>query len=425
MMTVNQNEAAKINRLETTKLIGPMVDKHWEDLRLAKSRGQQNVWVAGTFYLLTSSQDIPTHFMAGFASYAAGRRVGHIYFKAAEEDYQLQDSCSYHRCHMGMLGLIRKGLPLPENTWIPLPDFTILSRICKEQAHYLESLDRQFGVPMIALDVPRPYSSEHIERNVPYVEEQLREVAIPSIEKLTGKPYNMDKLKEALVLLKKTALVRNDCIDLMKNVPAPGTIFDMCVSLAPIMYLAGKPGTLEYHESLKAELEDRVAKGIAAIPGEKYRLYWDHIMMWGWLGQLSRKLASYRANIVAARYPYGMHEHAERIDPDRPLWSIADQWAGGVYDLPEMALPVISKWTEEYRLDGLLMLSSPTCRLFNGGQLDIVDEINRKYGVPGIIFEGDMVDPHFYSEAQLDTRLQALFELIDGSRYEKSASIRS
>ena len=37
-------EEYKLNRLETTKLMGPIVDKHWEELRTAKDRGQMVGW---------------------------------------------------------------------------------------------------------------------------------------------------------------------------------------------------------------------------------------------------------------------------------------------------------------------------------------------------------------------------------------------
>jgi benzoyl-CoA reductase/2-hydroxyglutaryl-CoA dehydratase subunit BcrC/BadD/HgdB len=51
--------------------------------------------------------------------------------------------------------------------------------------------------------------------------------------------------------------------------------------------------------------------------------------------------------------------------------------------------------------------------------LDIIDEIERNYGIPGIVIEADMIDPKFFSEAQIDIRLQALFEMIEARRKRK------
>ncbi|MBI4596027.1 MAG: 2-hydroxyacyl-CoA dehydratase, partial [Candidatus Tectomicrobia bacterium] len=186
-----------------------------------------------------------------------------------------------------------------------------------------------------------------------------------------------------------------------------------------------KPGTIEYYERLKEELQERVAKKVPAVlPEEKYRLYWDNYIMWGWLGPLSRKIAAYGGNMIIGRYPYLMFPHPESLDPENPIYSVADQLMRWMLPqgLPQFARKLLGQFVEDFSLDGLIMLSSPTCRLFDLGQQDIIDEIERKYGIPGIIIEGDMVDPKFYSEAQLDTRLQALFEVIDGRRKMRRVS---
>ena len=41
-----------------------------------------------------------------------------------------------------------------------------------------------------------------------------------------------------------------------------------------------------------------------------------------------------------------------------------------------------------------------------GLQSEYLDEAERKLGKPGVIIDCDMVDPAYYSEAQIHTRLQ-------------------
>jgi len=48
--------------------------------------------------------------------------------------------------------------------------------------------------------------------------------------------------------------------------------------------------------------------------------------------------------------------------------------------------------------------------------MDVIDELDKKYGVPGVIIEADMIDPDIVSDSQINTRLQALFETIDSKR---------
>jgi benzoyl-CoA reductase/2-hydroxyglutaryl-CoA dehydratase subunit BcrC/BadD/HgdB len=44
------------------------------------------------------------------------------------------------------------------------------------------------------------------------------------------------------------------------------------------------------------------------------------------------------------------------------------------------------------------------------------DGITRQLGIPAVSIGGDSCDPRFYSDAQVDTRLQALIETIDARR---------
>ena len=62
------------------------------------------------------------------------------------------------------------------------------------------------------------------------------------------------------------------------------------------------------------------------------------------------------------------------------------------------------------------MFSSKSCRMWNLSGSDVIDTLDKKYGVPGVIIEADMIDPEMFSESQIDTRLEALFETIDGRR---------
>ena len=84
----------KLHRLETTNLMGPLVDRHWEGLRTAKERGQKVAWAAGPPFIFAYAMGMPCHFMAGYASYCAARRAGDEVLDAAAEIWgDLPDTC--------------------------------------------------------------------------------------------------------------------------------------------------------------------------------------------------------------------------------------------------------------------------------------------------------------------------------------------
>ena len=45
-----------------------------------------------------------------------------------------------------------------------------------------------------------------------------------------------------------------------------------------------------------------------------------------------------------------------------------------------------------------------------------MDGVGRRLGIPAITIGGDSCDERFYSDAQVDTRLQALLETIDARK---------
>ena len=87
-----------------------------------------------------------------------------------------------------------------------------------------------------------------------------------------------------------------------------------------------------------------------------------------------------------------------------------------VQNTPAFAQEFIAQKVEEYKLDALIFLSSRTCRVWNIGQQDMLNWVEKKVGVPGVILDSDMVDSRFLSEARIDTRINALLELVDGRR---------
>ena len=412
----------KTGRLETTKLIRPMVTRHWNNIRQAHAEGRPIAWGAGLPNLITDAMDIPTHFMGGYASYCAGSGGADELLEAAEADGYLRETCSYHRMHLGNIALIEKGIPPKEQFFLPAPDLMVCFRACMEHAHYVEALYRHCKMPVIVVDVPTVYTSDEFEPAINFVVRQMKEEAIPALERFCGRKFNYDRLSELLATIKKAGMLRSECWELAAHKPAPCTIMDLVTSHGAILYGVG-PHSIEYFQSMKEELELRVANNVAAVSGEKYRLMWDHIIPWHSMGLLPRKMIAYKANILMGRYTHEMFPHPEAIDPEDPLRTIADQYVR--YWLQILTPTSISDMSGEkffidsikkYSIDGIIMHNGVTCRIYSMGQHDILTAVREKLGTPGVIFEGDMADRQFFSESQFEIRLQALLETIDERR---------
>ena len=412
----------KINRLTTTNDMRPMVDRHWAELRAAKEKGEKVAWASGPSFIFPYAMGMKCHFMAGYASYCGGIGAADDLLKLAEASGELPETCSYHRLHMGMVEAIKSGAPVNEQAILPLPDILIDGRYCTEQSHYSESFYRRMELRIVPLELPFVFEKEDRPRLKEFVYKQIKENVIPALEDVCGKPFDYDRMSEIISVLKKAATIRNKCWEFFKTKPVHWTLWDYAVSMAPVIYMMGDPAGIPFYERLLKELQERKEKGIPALApeGEKYRIYWDGWIPWAFLGKFMRKFTPNGAVCLCGRYPWEMFPHPELLDPEHPLETISD-WMYGEKGLankmaPKGSIEFVSGLVEDYSIDGLVMFSSKSCRMWNLSQRDVIDTLDKKYGIPGVIIEGDMLDPQMISDSQIDTRLQALFETIDGRR---------
>ena len=71
---------------------------------------------------------------------------------------------------------------------------------------------------------------------------------------------------------------------------------------------------------------------------------------------------------------------------------------------------------EEYAIDGMICLASRTCRAFGHTQLELIDGVSKELSIPAVVIDADHTDITYYSDAQVDTRLQALIETIEARK---------
>lgn len=414
----------KINRLKATNNIRPMVDRHWSELRMAKERGQKVAWASGPTFMFPYAMGMKSHFMAGYASYAGGIGAAEEVLKVAEMTGDLPETCSYHRLHMGMAEAVKRDIPINPDAILPLPDIMISGRFCTEMSHYAEGLYRRLDVPIVPVELPPSYNKEDVPRIKKFVYNQFKEVLIPALEDICGKPFDYDRLSEILSILKETATIRNKCWEFFQTKPSTWTLWDYAISMAPVIYMMGDPEGIPFYENLLQELQERRDNGIPAMSpdGEKYRIYWDGWIPWAFLGKFMRKFTPNGALCICGRYPWEMFPHPERMDPEHPIETYVDVFWGEdsprcfSSKSPKGSIELISELIEDYSIDGMVMFSSKSCRVWNLSQMDMIDALEKRHGIPGVVIDADMIDPAMLSDSQIDTRLQALFETIDGIR---------
>ncbi|MEE9250147.1 MAG: 2-hydroxyacyl-CoA dehydratase family protein, partial [Alphaproteobacteria bacterium] len=112
-----------------------------------------------------------------------------------------------------------------------------------------------------------------------------------------------------------------------------------------------------------------------------------------------------------------VYDFGFRHDPDRPLESLAE-YCLGCYtnrNLPQR-VAMIENYMDAYDADGFLIHSIKSCNSFSAGQLLMMREVEKRTGKPVAFIESDLVDPRYFSAANIKTRLESYFQMIDQKR---------
>jgi benzoyl-CoA reductase subunit B len=79
-------------------------------------------------------------------------------------------------------------------------------------------------------------------------------------------------------------------------------------------------------------------------------------------------------------------------------------------------IDMICNYIDEYQADGLLINSIKSCNSFSAGQLLMMREVEKRTGKPAAFIETDLVDPRYFSAANVKNRLESYFQMVKQKR---------
>jgi benzoyl-CoA reductase subunit B len=152
---------------------------------------------------------------------------------------------------------------------------------------------------------------------------------------------------------------------------------------------------------------------------EKYRLVVEGPPNWTSFREFWRMFAEEGAVVVASTYTKvgGTYDFGFRHDPDRPIDTMAEYCMGCYTNLDlQTRVGILERYVKEYEADGLLVNSVKSCNSFSAGQLMILREVEKRTGIPGTFIESDLVDPRYFSAANIKNRLESFLQMIAQKR---------
>ncbi|MGE3146857.1 MAG: benzoyl-CoA reductase subunit B [Pseudorhodoplanes sp.] len=404
-----------------------MMASHYDRLTNAKATGSKvaATFVPGNLNELIMCFDLVNNLPEVNAIQSGLRRVSGSYVLEAEKIGHSEDVCTYVKSDIGMMA---KGNIAPNGQKFPDPDVLLLSYTgCFTFMKWFELLREQYKCETIMLHTPYMGDGKITKNMIEYMVKQLKEEVIPKLERVSGVKFDIDRLRE---YLKRSAKAEDDLVHVLqsaKNKPSPiDAYFGGIYYIGPIFgAFRGTQDAIDYYSFLRQEVDARLAAGKGPVTpdgdmgSEKYRLVVEGPPNYTNFRQFWKMFYDEGAVVVASSYTKvgGVYDLGFRHNPDNPLETLAE-YCLGVYtnrSLP-MRIDMLSRYIEEYQADGLLINSIKSCNSFSAGQLLMMREVEKRTGKPAAFVESDLVDPRYFSAANIKNRLESYFQMVEQKR---------
>ena len=403
-----KDEAKEKRKIKAVKTMKEIMTAYYIDAKTAEQTGKKVAWITsgGPVEPLIAMDVIPVYPENHGAMIGASKMGVDLCEKAEAMGYS-SDLCSYARSDISCATV--NGGPIGG---LPKPDMLVCcNNICGTVLKWYEVQARFFKVPLFILDTPFCHTEFSAEAKR-YVQGQIDEY-ITFLEQACGTKLDQDRIQEVGRLSVEGQRLWQAVLDTAINRPAPLSAFDAFFHLALIVTLRGTQQAVDYYKMLLAEMQERVASGIGAVPDEKYRLLWDNLPVWFRTKWLSEKFAAQGACLVADTYTSAWCGSLKYIDENNFLETMAECYTRIYLNIgvDEMARQVM-EMVDKYGADGLVMHSNRSCKPYSLGQYDIQRIVREKKGIPTLMIEADMVDERSFSEGQIETRIEAFIEVL-------------
>jgi len=416
-----------VNRVSSVGFLNEVLIDYYRTVMQARDRGQLIAYVFDGFptEILWAMNIVPVFpqkysgmYVTQSARPGCSSGVDIFNFIEGQAGYS-QDICASARASVAMAlyndELERFGNPL----WsMPKPDLLIsANNICDTVAMYAKEIVKRYDIPAFCLDTPYIFGDPD-PNAIRYIVRQVREL-IEFLETISGQRLDRDRLVEAWINSARATVFWSQTLDLAARRPSPTCGLDITNHLLPFIMLRGTEGAAHYYRTLKAEVEERVRTGVAALPNERHRILWDIDPVYHRINYFGQRLARYGAVVVGILYTYVTALELSTAppastDPDEVIEGLARV----IYtfhlnrDL-DNRLRLVAHMVKKFGVDAMVINTNRGCKACSGLLYEVNHAVRERHGIPVLTIDCDVLDPRFFSEGQIETRVDAFLETLD------------
>lgn len=386
----------------------------WEAAR----NGQPVGWSTAIFpQELCEVFDIPVLYPENNAAAISARHFGDRFIEHAEGamGYPI-NICSYARLNMGMADMMKEpDFEKSEPAMAPPTFLCLANNSCTQLMKWYESLSRNLNIPIFFVDCLFNYQeTDPAPHRVKYVRSQIENM-IGDMETFFKKKFDQKRFLEVQKISQVNRKLFNEIVAMNSRKPAPLDGFDLFNYMAPLVICRGKESTTAIFEELKKEIQEHINNGTSTFRGEeKYRVHWEGIACWPNLGHNLKTLSRYNVNAVMNGYVTAWDVAYEPGDMDgmAKAYQVASTNSLNTIAIMDKRVKSIGKMS----CDGMLCHVNRSCKLMTFHIMVGREIVEERAKVPVANFDGDQSDTRVFSEAQFETRLQGLVEIMNENK---------
>lgn len=401
-------------------LLNEQTQELFENARLAKERGEKVGWSASIFpQEIAETLGLNILYPENHSAGIAARHQADSFLQDCEGPLGYSnDLCAYAKVNLSYASALNgeSMVEFPDGGKMVKPDLLLLTNnICNQLTKWYENLSRQMNIPIFFIDTCYNSSDYVTETRIRYVRAQIDQL-IKDLCAFTGKTWDDQRFQEVMKISQRNSFLWERANSLMDHKPAPIGGFDLFNYMSAMVCNRGKTSSTAVLEQLNAEIEEHIKNGTSTFPvEEQYRVSWDGIACWPYLSHNLRTLKKYGINMVASSYGKAWAIEYDDLDGMARAYCFASTNGDNASTMIGRRMEALKK----FDCEGTIYHVNRSCKVMDCQMMEVQRQISQQAGIPFASFDGDQADYRNYSEAQFETRIQGLVEVMEQNKEAK------
>ncbi len=413
-----QEQQPQRKKIEATGQMMKIMSDYFYDLNAAAQSSERKVaWCTsvGPAELLRA-MGFAVHFPENHAAMLGATRMATELIPEANLIGYSPEICSYLTADIGayLKGVSPLAKAYPGIEAPPRPDVLVYNtNQCRDVQDWFSWYAKELDVPCIGINSPKNFT-DVTDILIDDVSRQI-EALIPTLEAIAGQKLDMQRLRDTLALSRECTELWRQVLETAAAAPALLTFFDGTIHMGPAVVLRGTEQAIDYYRQLLAELKQRTADRVGAVEGEKFRIYWDGMPVWGRLRQHSELFSDLQASVLVSTYC------SSWIFPDfdaaDPIRSMAKAYLSlFIVRSDAYKEEYLKRMLEKFNIDGIIYHDAKTCPCNSNSRYGMPQRLEQATGVPSLVISGDLNDLRCVSDEQTRTNVEAFIEQLEERR---------